>query len=73
MANGKHRVNDSFKIVRQEWSYRALETDEWITETIYFIKYFDYKIYLYRYEVHVVQNLYFALTGKELELTDKKQ
>jgi hypothetical protein len=64
-------IISAIDVVYQEWSYRALETDNWITEKSYFLDYYDDTITLYRYELHVLQNLISALTGNELTINNK--
>jgi hypothetical protein len=61
-----YKLTDDIKIIFQTWSYRNTEKDIWINEDSIFIMYGDDSMDLYKNEVHVLQNLIFALTGKEL-------
>lgn len=54
--------------VFETWSYRKDEYSEWINEHSVFVIYSDNQISLYKHEVHVLQNLIFALTGEELTI-----
>ena len=53
-------------IVFEYTSYRISKNTQWITDKGIFIEHFGDSIYLVKYEVHWLQNLIFALTGKEL-------
>ena len=66
----KYRIGNEIELVFERWSYRKTENDDWIHEDSIHIDYFGDCISLYKYEVHVLQNLYFALTGKELTIKE---
>jgi hypothetical protein len=61
-------LSEDIYLVFETWSYRKSEDDEWINEYSCFISSLDTSISLTKQEVHVLQNLYFALTGEELTL-----
>lgn len=62
-----YQLEEEIYLVFQQWSYRKTEQDEWISDETIFINYYHDAISLYKDEVHVLQNLIFALTGKELK------
>jgi hypothetical protein len=61
-------IGDEIKLIFEIFSYRVNETDKWLYDRSVMIKYCDDTIFLYRYELHVLQNLIHALTGKELTI-----
>jgi hypothetical protein len=61
-------LSEDIYLVFETWSYRKSEDDEWINEYSCFISFYDTSISLTKQEVHVLQNLYFALTGCELTI-----
>ena len=65
-----YRLFEEVCLVFQTWSWRNEETDEWKNEDSIFLSHFGNEIDLYKYEVHVLQNLYHSLTGTELEIKE---
>ena len=61
-------LSEDVYLVFETWSYRKTEDDEWVDEYSCFISFHDSSIFLTKQEVHILQNLYFALTGNELEI-----
>lgn len=57
-------------LVFEYWSYRTNEKDKWITERSICIEYYNNSLELTEYYIHIFQNLFFALTGKELTINE---
>jgi len=66
----KYNIGNEIELVFERWSYRKTENYDWIHEDSIHIDYYGDCISLYKYEVHVLQNLYFALTGEELTIKE---
>ncbi len=64
-------IGNEIKLIFEIFSYRGNETDKWLSDRCVMIEYCDDAINLYRYELHVLQNLIHALIGKELTIKQK--
>lgn len=65
-----YELAEDVYLVFQTWSWRKNEEDEWNNEYSVFLNYWNNEIHLYKFEIHVLQNLYFALTGEELTIKE---
>jgi hypothetical protein len=63
-------LSEDIYLVFETWSWRKKEADEWIDEHGCYIDFYGKDIHLTKKEVHILQNLYFALTGNELLITN---
>ena len=64
----RYELTEDIYLIFQYFSYRANKEDKWITDRSIMIEYYGNLIQLTRYYIHTLQNLYFALTNKELKI-----
>ena len=65
-----YELSDCISLVFQTWSWRKTEDSEWTHDHSILLEFHHEFIHLTKNEVHTLQNLYFGLTGEELDFNN---